>query len=133
VVAGADVVGKAYEALNARDVDGLLALLHEDVEWVNAPDAVEPGIRRGHDGFRTAVESVWTTFGDFTYALGTVEEAGARVLVQANLRAAGRAGRTEVREQRHHVWTVRAGRIARFEWFNSRAEALAAVGLEGER
>jgi len=56
----------------------------------------------------------------------TFEEAGARVLVQANLRAAGRAGRTEVREQRHHVWTVRAGRIARFEWFNSREEALAA-------
>ena len=128
MVAGTDVVRQAYEALNARDIEGLLALLHEDVEWVNAPDAVEPGTRRGHDGFRTAVENVWATFGDLTYALGAIEEVGPRVLVQANLRAAGRAGRTEVREQRHHVWTVRADRIARFEWFNSRAEALAAAG-----
>ena len=132
VVAPRDIVGKAYEALNARDMDGLLALLDEDVEWVNAPYAVEPGTRRGHDGFRTAVGNLWATFGDITFALGSVEEAGPRVLVQARAHATGLSGGSEVHGQRHHVWTLDAEKVVRFEWFNSRAEALAAAGA-GER
>ena len=131
VAGGSEIVAKAYEALNARDMDALLALLDEDVEWVNAPDAVDPGIRRGHDGFRTAVENAWAAFGNFEYDLASVEAAGPRVLVQATLSAS--SGGMELTEQTHHVWTVRADRIVRFEWFNSRAEAVAAVRGEAER
>jgi hypothetical protein len=35
----------------------------------------------------------------------------------------------EQRQPQGYVWTLRNGRAVRFEWFNSHAEALEAVGL----
>ena len=40
-----------YEVWDAQDLDGVFALLDPEFEWVNPGYAVEPGIRRGHDGF----------------------------------------------------------------------------------
>jgi ketosteroid isomerase-like protein len=36
---------RAYEALNARDIDGALALMHPDVDW---PNGWEGGRVHGH-------------------------------------------------------------------------------------
>jgi ketosteroid isomerase-like protein len=40
---------RAYEAFNARDVEGALALMHSDVDW---PNAIEGGRLHGHDAVR---------------------------------------------------------------------------------
>jgi ketosteroid isomerase-like protein len=44
---------RAYDAFNARDIDGALALLHPDVDW---PNGMEGGRERGH----AAVRAYWT-------------------------------------------------------------------------
>jgi hypothetical protein len=44
---------RAYEAFNARDIDGALALMHPDVDW---PNGMEGGRERGH----AAVRAYWT-------------------------------------------------------------------------
>jgi ketosteroid isomerase-like protein len=37
-------------------------LLDDDVEWVNPPDAVETGTRRGRDAFHAALQSTGEAF-----------------------------------------------------------------------
>jgi ketosteroid isomerase-like protein len=44
---------RAYEAFNARDIEGALALMHLDVDW---PNGMEGGREVGHD----AVRAYWT-------------------------------------------------------------------------
>jgi hypothetical protein len=43
---------RAYEAFNARDLDGALAPMHPDVDW---PNAIEGGRVHGH----AAVRAYW--------------------------------------------------------------------------
>ena len=44
---------RAYEAFNARDIESALALMHADVDW---PNGMEGGRERGH----AAVRAYWT-------------------------------------------------------------------------
>jgi len=37
------------DAWNRQDIEVILALTDPEAEYVNAPTAVEPGTRRGHD------------------------------------------------------------------------------------
>ncbi len=47
------LIKKAYADFNARNIDGALATIHEDVDW---PNGMEGGIEHGHD----AVHSYWS-------------------------------------------------------------------------
>ena len=48
-----ELLRRAYEAFNARDVDAVLALMHPDVDW---PNGMEGGRVLG----RAAVREYWT-------------------------------------------------------------------------
>ena len=47
-----EIVRRLIDAWNRQDVEAILALVHPEAEYVNAPNAVEPGTRRGHDADR---------------------------------------------------------------------------------
>jgi ketosteroid isomerase-like protein len=64
----------------------------------------------------------------FEYVVETLEERGERVVATATFQTHSEAQGTAISALRHHVWTLRDGKVERFEWFNSRAEALAAAG-----
>ena len=46
----------AYKRFNARDLDGVLALMHPDVDW---PNGWEGGRVQGHDGVRQYWTRLW--------------------------------------------------------------------------
>jgi hypothetical protein len=46
-----------YERFNAKDIDGVLANLSDDVEWANAMDG---GYVRGHEGIRAYWTRQWS-------------------------------------------------------------------------
>lgn len=48
-----DVLARIYERFNARDIDGVLATLADDVAWAN-------GMEGGHVHGREAVRQYWT-------------------------------------------------------------------------
>jgi ketosteroid isomerase-like protein len=106
-------------------------LLTEDVEWVNPPDAVEPGSRRGADGFNDAIASIYEGWGESRFEPERVIENGDDLVALGELRARGRAVDVEVRQAHGQIWTFRDGRVARMCWFNSHRETLAAAGLPG--
>jgi ketosteroid isomerase-like protein len=107
-------------------------LLTEDVEWVNPPDAVEPGSRRGMDGFNEAIASIYEGWGESRFEPERVIENGDDLVALGELRVQGRAVDVEVRRAHGQVWTFRGGRVARMCWFNSHRETLEAAGLSPE-
>jgi SnoaL-like domain len=52
------------ECWNSREVEPMLAITSEDFEYVNPPNAVEPGVRRGSDGIRQVMEAQWDALGE---------------------------------------------------------------------
>jgi ketosteroid isomerase-like protein len=106
-------------------------LLTEDVEWVNPPDAVEPGSRHGVGGFNDAIASVYEGWEESRFEPARVIPNGDEVVALGELRVHGRSVGVEVRAEHGQIWTFRDGRLARMRWFNSHAETLESAGLPG--
>jgi ketosteroid isomerase-like protein len=104
-------------------------LLDPEVEYVNPPDAVEPGTRRGKDAFYAAIGRVTDVY------VTQVEphefiDAGDEVVVLLTFVITGKGSGLERRQPQGHVWAVRNGKGARFQWFNDPDRALQAAGIE---
>jgi uncharacterized protein len=104
-------------------------LLDPDIEWVNPPDAVERGTRRGIDAFGTAADTVSDTFEGVGVDIDEMLDAGDRVVVLATLHGRGRGSGAEVERGQGYVWTLREGKAIRFEWFNNPDDAMRAAGV----
>jgi len=111
----AQVVRDALDAWNRRDLEGLLALTDPDVEWVNAPNAVEPGTRHGWDGLRIVVESQWDILAEAEMTVARVVEHGADVITIATLSSRMPDSETVIEAPFHVLWRVDGGKIKRIE------------------
>lgn len=103
--------------------------LTDDVEWVNPPDSVETGTRRGTGGFNDAIASVYEGWEDSRFVPERVSASGDDVVALGELRARSHAVGLEVRREHGQIWTFRDGRVARMRWFNTHRETLEAAGL----
>jgi ketosteroid isomerase-like protein len=61
-------------AWNRRDLEAILALTDPDVEYVNSPTAVEPGIRWGHQRFTDVLRAQWEILSDARWEVDRVYE-----------------------------------------------------------
>lgn len=104
-------------------------LLAEDAEWVNPPDAVEGGTRRGFDAFNDAIANVFAAWDDVHFDVERVAENGDVAVVVGALRGHIRGPGMAVEAQHAQIWTFRDGRVVRMEWFNGHAAALQAAGV----
>jgi ketosteroid isomerase-like protein len=96
------------------------------VEYVNPPDAVEPGVRIG----RRAFAEIRSSYDDVTVEPEEfIDTSGDEVVVIARVSGRGRTSGIEIEWRQGYIWTVRDGRGVRFEWFNRPEQALAAAGL----
>jgi len=124
-----ELVKRIYEeGLFDGEPARLLELMTADVEYVNPPEAVDPGTRRGREEVAKALESL----GDFEWTLNDLHElfdAGDCVVAHVTFRARGRGSEHELTQEEAHTWTVRDGRIVRLEWGRDLTAALLAVGL----
>jgi ketosteroid isomerase-like protein len=104
-------------------------LLHPEIEWVNPPEAIEPGTRRGVEAFGSAARTVDDTFEGSRVEFEEFIDLGERVLVIGTLRGTGRGSGLEVGRRQGYLWTIREGKATRFQWFNDPADARRAAGL----
>ena len=126
------IVRDQYAATNERDFRRAMSHYAEDVELV-----VPTGIRAGTFKGRKAVGD-W--FGDWfaTFdrdARFEIEEIidldDNSVLLVAKHHASGRASGVEVEEEVIWVYRLRGGKVTHLRAYDSRADALEAVGIEG--
>ncbi len=122
----AELVRRAYEVFDS-DLEALLSLLDPEIEWVSPRDAIEPGPRHGHEGVRNAYAATAAAWERPTHTPEEFIDVGDKVLVPVTFRGRGRGSRMEAERREFHVWTVRQGRVVRFEWFYRREEALEEV------
>jgi ketosteroid isomerase-like protein len=107
-------------------------LLDDEIEYVNPPDAVEPGTRRGREAFHAAIARVDDAFGERSVELEEIVDGGDDVVALLTFVVRGSASGLERRQPQGHVWTFRDGKATRFSWFNDPAAALAAAGLSAK-
>lgn len=123
-----DLVQRIYDhGLLDGDPARLLDLMGPDVEYVNPSEAVDPGTRRGQEEVAKAL----TALGDFDWTSNDLHElfdAGDSVVAQVTFRARSRRSEHQLAQDEAHTWTVREGRIVRFEWGRDLTAALEAVG-----
>jgi ketosteroid isomerase-like protein len=97
-----------------------------DLEYVNPPNAVEPGTVRGRETLGRWREA----YEEFRIEPERIESAGdEEVVVLARVRTRGRGSGAVTETRQGYIWTVRDGKAVRFRWFRDPDEALAAAGL----
>ena len=126
-----DKAAAAFEALNAEGVPAFVRFLHEDVEWRQDARAVEPGTYYGHDGVLRFYESVYDAFPDFAAVPERYFDAGDQVLVYLRVRGSGPSSGITIDNDVATVLTFRDGKIAVYQIYLDRSEALKAVRLSG--
>jgi ketosteroid isomerase-like protein len=118
-----EVVRRIYEAWlqgrSSRD------WIDSDVEYVNPPDAVEGGTRRG----RKAFAGIRDAYDDVRIEPEQFIDAGGDVIVIARVRGKGRGSGVDIDWRQGYVWTIRNGKAVRVRWFNKPEQALEAAGM----
>jgi ketosteroid isomerase-like protein len=118
----------AFDAFSRRDVEGLVAACHPDVEF-HLPTArlTRVGLPyRGHDGVRTYVRDAARVWAELRLQPREFREIGDSVVAIGRVYAWG-AGRV-VDTPAAWVWQLRDGLAVRIDVYETGAEALAAAG-----
>jgi ketosteroid isomerase-like protein len=120
-----------FRAMERGDVDAVVALADPDVEFVNPETALEPGTRRGPEGLRIGLTGVLEVFEELTFDPERIVDLEDRVVAIGSFRGRGKASGMEVGPAPFAiVATLREGRLVRFEWFATAADALRAAGVD---
>jgi ketosteroid isomerase-like protein len=129
LLAGAEAMDKA--ALIAALPDLIAQAADPEIEWVEDPQRLDARVFRGHDGVRQSFEHWLEQWDEFGYEAEKFIDCGDDVLVVGHELARGMASGVNLNVRQYSVWTIRAGKIARYQEFYDEQDALKAVGLEG--
>jgi ketosteroid isomerase-like protein len=125
-----ELVRHVYESgLFDRGPDELLKLATADIEYVNPPYAVEPGVRRGLDAFAQAMRHFAEVWEVSRHELRELYDCGDIVVASVNWHIRGRGSDRDLVNEEAHTWTLHEGRLARFEWGQDLGKALEAAGV----
>src|SRR5438034_135161 len=125
-----DLICRAFDAFNRRDLGAYLALMDDDVEFVPRQGAMEgESSYRRHDGVRRWWNSLFDVFPDYRIEVVEVRDLGDLTFATIRLRGHG-AGSAAPTDQA--TWIMVRWRRRKCVWWRTSdapAEALEAVGL----
>jgi ketosteroid isomerase-like protein len=127
-----ETVQHLLAAWNRQDIDGVVALGDPEIEYVNAPGAVEPGTRRGLAEFAAVLRAQWDSLPDAHAEIARIHARGDEVIVESVVSRTMPGSDTRVGNPVLLSFKVRGGRIARMAVLGVGSEvqaALEAVGL----
>jgi hypothetical protein len=113
------VLERLYDRFNARDIDGVLVALTDDVDWANG---MEGGHVHGHDAVRAYWTRQWAVISPHVAPVDFRREAGGAIVAEVIQTIRDLDGRPLV-GQAHglkdktvgHVFRLRDGKVARFD------------------
>jgi ketosteroid isomerase-like protein len=123
------IVRSVYEAWARNELPGPSELFDPEIEYVNPPGAVEPGTRRGIEAFGRAVRAMVEGWETWEIEPERFAPAGEQVAVVVRYRVQGRVSAVDVSAHESALWTMRDGKVVRYEWFHGPDDALEAAGL----
>ena len=125
-----EIVRNMWDSWGRGDAEAALSDFDEAIEWEPAADEPDARTARGLDGVMKLVGSWNATFEDFTGEPQEFIDAGDLVVVPLHFTGRMRGTQSEVSLDETHVYTLRDGRIVHIREYRTKAEALAAFGLD---
>ena len=96
------IIEKAYEDFNARNIDAVLAVLSPDVDWANGMDG---GYVHGHDAVREYWTRQWTMIDPHVTPIGFATEDDGRVTVEVHQIVRDMQGQMLADRRVEHIYT----------------------------
>jgi ketosteroid isomerase-like protein len=126
-----ELVRRIYsDGLFDRDPDLIVyEFATPDIEYINPPEAVEPGIRRGRAQVAQALRNSSEMFDWRRHEVHELFDCEDAVVAAVSFCARIRGSGAELIQGEAHTWTFRDGRIVRFEWGRDLRAALEAARL----
>jgi ketosteroid isomerase-like protein len=128
-----EIVRRIYkEGLIDRDPKRLLDhFATPDIEYVDPPEAVDPGTRRGRTEVMLALRRARQSSPTYRHELHELFDVGDTVVATVSFHATVRGGSKSeiIQEEQAHTWTLRDGKVVRFERGHNLKSALEAAGL----
>jgi ketosteroid isomerase-like protein len=127
-----EALKRAFDAGNRRDLEGLLAVVHADVEWHPAIAALLEGetrTYRGHDGVREWFQDQNEAFAEVHVDYSEFRDLGERVIGMGRLRTRGKASGAETESPVAWVVEFKNGKAIHAKAYLKPSEALEAAGL----
>jgi ketosteroid isomerase-like protein len=122
-----EIVRSFYGAWAREAFPGPQELMDPEIEYVNPAGAVEPGVRRGIEAFSEAVKKVFEGWESWQMEPERITPLGDQVAVVVRYRARGRSSGVEVEGRESALFTLRDGKVVRYEWFHEPDDAYAAA------
>jgi ketosteroid isomerase-like protein len=124
-----EIVGRAIDAWNQRDLQAALEVMHPQCE-VRGVEVRET--LRGHDGVTAGFRDWFEAFEEFTIEPENFIAHGDRVLVPMRQRARGKGSGLEIEQRFYQLFTLRDGMVFRFEEYTEEADAWKALGKQAQ-
>jgi ketosteroid isomerase-like protein len=126
-----DVIEAVYVAFAERDVDGVIARLHPDVEFtaVTGDQVGRTDPYRGHDGMRQYFRDVAEVWDELRIVPSEFRQSGDTILVTG--RVSARSPARIVAGSTGWIWRLRDGLVAYVRVYPSAADAMAAFEGRG--
>jgi hypothetical protein len=103
-----ELLKRAYEAFNARDLEGALATMNPDVVW---PNGMEGGVVHGHDGVRSYWTRQWGMTNPHVDPVSFREDESGRIAVSVHQVVRDLSGNVLFDRMVEHVYTLKDGLI----------------------
>jgi ketosteroid isomerase-like protein len=126
-----EIVRRTVDSINRRDLDRAIEAAHEDFEadWSNSV-APHGGVYRGREHARGLIEAFLEAWEEFHWELQEIIEVDkAQVVVVNRVRGRGRGSGVSVDATGAQLWTITGGKVRRVKLYQSKHDALEAVGL----
>jgi ketosteroid isomerase-like protein len=120
-----DVVRAVVGAFNRADFGTAMEMCTPDVEFDWSRRLLDGEIVQGRDNVRQFMEQAMEIFDEIRIDEEEMIDLGDEVLMVGNGRFKGRASGLDVEARAANLWAVRAGKVARFRFYQSKEDALA--------
>ena len=110
-----EIIRRALDAWNRQDIEGLLALIHPEGEYVNAPMAIEPGTRRGHDELVAVMQTQWESIPGVRWEIDRFHDRGDEIITESRVSRTMPGSDARISNPLLASWKFRDGKVIRLE------------------
>lgn len=101
-----------YERFNVRDMEALLAAMHDDVLWANG---MEGGHVQGHEGVRAYWRRQWAMIDPHVEPVAFSHDGDGKVIVEVHQVVRDLSGKLLLDRMVGHIFRIEQGKIRRFD------------------
>jgi hypothetical protein len=111
-VNNSQLIHQIYDAFNARNIDGVLSVLTEDVDWANGMDG---GYVHGREAIRAYWTDQWSTIDPHVDPITITQAEDGATVVDVHQVVRDLRGQVVLDETVRHVFRIERGLISRFD------------------